>query len=183
MIATLSPKNANPQHPRLFHFALFISACRSTNDRRRTVTSLQARAITAEATEIARRMIADMTGPHGAFIPMNQSRHGGSYQPLQQSEAGGDVMEMRQRQPTNQPQPGYDYQPVQQGEVEEGPGEQVLGGEEGVRRPYERTAAVAPGVESSSSAVRRGKQRTARGPDEEIHPALRDDPDVMSHAV
>ncbi|CAD6591275.1 MAG: hypothetical protein ASARMPRED_005290 [Alectoria sarmentosa] len=166
----------------LFHFALFISACRSTNDRRRTVTSLQARAITAEATEIARRMIADMTGPHGAFIPMNQSQHhGGSYQPLQQSEAG-DVMEMRQRQPTNQ-QPGYDYEPVQRGEVEEGPGEQVLGEEGVLRRQYEQTAAVAPGVESSSSAVRRGKQRAARGPDEEIHPALRDDPDVMSHAV
>ena len=90
-------------------------------------------------------------------------------------------MEMRQRQPTNQ-QPGYDYQPVQQGEVEDSPGEQVSR-EEGIRRRYDQAAPVAPGVESSSGAVRRGKQRAVSGPDEEIHPALRDDPDVISHAV
>ena len=89
-------------------------------------------------------------------------------------------MEMRQRQPTNQP--GYDYEPVQQGEMEEGPGEQVSR-EESVRRRYDQAAPVSLGLESSSSAVRRGKQRAASGPDEEIHPALRDDPDGISHAV
>ena len=31
-----------------------------------------ARAVTQEATEIARRMIADMTGPNGQFVPIDQ---------------------------------------------------------------------------------------------------------------
>lgn len=111
----------------LFHFALFISACRYTNDRRQSVTRRQSRAITAEATEIACRMIADMTGPNGGFIPIDRAQQGGSYQPLQQSEAG-EAMEMTQRQSRNQP--GYDYQPVQQGGAEaDGRGQRLSRGE------------------------------------------------------
>lgn len=84
---------------------------------------------------------------------------------------------MRQRQ--NRNQSGYDYQPVQQGEVEEeGPGEPVS------RRRYEGPmAAGSPRAESSSAAVRRGKQKAVSVPDEETHPALMDDPDVISHAI
>ena len=89
-------------------------------------------------------------------------------------------MEMRQRQ--SRTQPGYGYQPVQQGEVEDGLGEQ-LSREEGIRGRYEQTAPGSPIAESSSAAVRRGNQRAVNGPDEEIHPALRDDPDVISHAI
>lgn len=124
-------------------------------------------------------MIADMTGPNSGFIPINQAQQGGSYQPLQQSEAG-EAMEMRQRH--SRVQPEHDYQPVQQGEVEDGQGEQ-LSREEEIQRRYEQTAQGSPTVESSSAAVRRGKQRAVNGPDEETHPALRDDLDVIAHAI
>ena len=164
---------------RLFHFALFISACRYTNDRRRSVTSRQARAITTEATEIARKMIADMTGPNGGFVPRNQAQQGGTYQPLQQTDTG-EVMEMRQ--PQSRAQPGYDYQPVQQSEMEDGPGEQ-MSPEEGTQRQYEQVVPSFPTGESSLAAQRRGKQRTVNVPDEDIHPALRGDPDEVSHAI
>lgn len=163
----------------LFHFALFISACRYTHARRQSDTSRQARAITAEATEIARKMIADMTGPNGGFIPINQAQQGGSYQPLQQSEAG-EAMEMRQRQ--SRAQPGYDYQPVQQREMEEGEG-QRLSREDVVQRQYDPPVSRAPMAESSLAAVRRGKQRAGDGPDGATHPALGDDPGVVSHAI
>lgn len=160
---------------RLFHFALFISACRYTNARRDTVTSKQARAITAEATEIARKMIADMTGPNGGFIPRNQAQQGGSYQPLQQSEVG-EAIEMRQRQ--SRAQPGYDYQPVQQGEMEEGEPREDL-----IQRRYEQAALGSSREESSSAAARRGEHMASNVPGQETHPALRNDPDLILHAL
>jgi hypothetical protein len=64
---------ANNAIIRLFHFALFISACRYTHQRNHPMHSAPAaRAVTQEATEIARRMIADMTGPNGQFVPIDQ---------------------------------------------------------------------------------------------------------------
>ena len=120
-------------------------------------------------------MIADMTGPNGGFIPLNQAQQGGSYQPLQQSEAG-EAVEMRQRQ--SRTRSGYDYQPVQQGEVGEGKPP-----EDAIQRRYGQTARDSPMAESSSVPVRRGKQRVVSGPDGQTHPALRDDPDVISHAI
>ena len=125
-------------------------------------------------------MIADMTGPNGGFVPRNQVQQGGTYQPLQQHEAGLEAMEMRQRQ--SRAQPGYDYQPVQQGEMEDGRGEQMAP-EEGMQRQYEQAAPRFPTGESSLAAQRRAKQRAVNVPDEDIHPALRDDPDVVSHAI
>ena len=126
-------------------------------------------------------MIADMTGPNGGFVPRNQAQQGGNYQPLQQHDAG-EAMEMRQRQ--TRAQPGYDYQPVQQGEMEDGRGEQ-MSPELGMQKQYEQAAPRFPTGESSLAAERRAKQRTVNVPvpDEDIHPALRDDPDVVSHAI
>lgn len=120
-------------------------------------------------------MIADMTGPNGGFIPISQAQQVGRYQPLQQSD-GGEAMEMRQQQ--SRTQPGYDYQPVQQGDVEE-----QLSSEEGIQGRYEPAAPGPLIAESSSAAVRRGKQRGVSGPNQEIHPALRNDADVISHAI
>lgn len=57
---------------RLFHFALFISACRYTHAQRYGAASNHAKAVTDEATEIARKMIADMTGPNGTFRPISR---------------------------------------------------------------------------------------------------------------
>ena len=174
--------------PRLFHFALFISACRYTHDRRHATTTRQARAITAEATEIARRMIADMTGPNGTFIPKNQTLQTASYQPLQQSDKG-ETMEMRQQQQQQQSrsQPsGYDYQPVQQGEAleEEGSSHQPHSSsrEDAMRR---RLSPGSPLRESMSAAVvgRSSNPRDGRGPNGEMHPAFRDDPNVIAHAI
>ena len=148
-------------------------------------------------------MIADMTGPNGGFVPRNQAQQGGNYQPLQQHDAG-EAMEMRQRltraqqgydyQPSQQndameirqrqtrAQPGYEYQPVQQGEMEDLRAEQ-MSPEEGMQRQYEQAAPAFPTGESSLAAQRRAKQRTVNVPDEDIHPALRDDPDAVSHAI
>ncbi len=89
-------------------------------------------------------------------------------------------MEMRQQQ--SRTQPGYDYQPVQQGEVEDGQGEQ-LSPEEGIQGRYEPAASGPLIAESSSAAVMRGKQRAVSGPNQEIHPALRNDQDLISHAI
>ena len=124
-------------------------------------------------------MIADMTGPNGGFIPITQTQQGGSYQQLQQSEAG-EAMEMRQRQ--SRTQPGYDYQPVQQGEVDEGEDQRLPRGQ-GNRRQHEQTAPGTPTAESSSAAVRRSNLSVVNRVNEEIHPALRNDPDVISHAL
>ena len=81
---------------RLFHFALFISACRYTHQRRHpTYSAPYARALTEEATEIARKMIADMTGPNGGFIPTNHQQQ----QPLlynQQQQGQDRDLEMQQ---------------------------------------------------------------------------------------
>ena len=71
------------------HFALFISACRYTHARRYGVGSKHAKAITAEATQIAQQMIADMTGPNGTFRPRSQQRQAES-QPLMGGSSGGD---------------------------------------------------------------------------------------------
>ena len=129
-------------------------------------------------------MIADMTGPNGGFVPRNQAQQGGNYQPLHQNDyqplQQTEAMEMRQRQ--IRAQPGYDYQPVQQGEMEDARGEQ-MSPEEGMQRQYEQEAPAFPTGESSLAAQRRAKQRTVNVPDEDIHPALRDDPDVVSHAI
>lgn len=124
-------------------------------------------------------MITDMTGPNGGFIPRNQAQQGGSYQPLRHSDAG-DAMEMRQRQ--SRTQTGYDYQPVQQGEVEEGEDSQPSQDDVN-RRRYEQTAPTSPVAESSSAARSRGKQRVVSGLDSEIHPALRNDPDLIAQAI
>ena len=124
-------------------------------------------------------MIADMTGPNGGFVPRNQAQQGGNYQPLQQNDAV-EAMEMRQR--NNRAQPGYDYQPVQQGEMEDGRGEQISPEEE-MQRRYDQASPSFPTGESSLAAQRRARQRTVNVPDEDVHPALRDDPDVVSHAV
>ena len=83
---------------------------------------------------------------------------------------------MRQRQ--SRTQPGYDYQAVQQGEVEEGDSRQ-----DAMQRQYEQAALGSPTAESSSAAVRRGEQRAVNGPGGETHPALRNDPDLISHAL
>ena len=124
-------------------------------------------------------MIADMTGPNGGFVPRGQAQQGGDYQPLQQADAG-EVMEMRQQQ--SRAQAGYDYQPVQQGEMEDGRGEQ-MSPEEGMQGLYEQVVPSFPTGESSLAAQRRAKQRTVNVPQEDIHPALRDDPDEVSHAI
>ena len=87
---------------------------------------------------------------------------------------------MRQRQ--SRAQPGYDYQPVQQGETEDGRGEQ-MSREEGMQRRCEQAAPGFLTGESSLAAERRAKQRTVYVPDKDVHPALRDDPDVVSHAI
>ena len=123
-------------------------------------------------------MIADMTGPNGGFIPRGQTQHhGGTYEPLQQSEAG-ESLEMRQRRQQSGTQPGYDYRPVQQGDADEG-----QRGDLAPRR-HEPMALDSTTVASSSTAGGRGNARSNRGPnDEEIHPALRDDPDLISHAL
>ena len=63
------PKFANPSQHRLFHFALFVSACRYEHARRHSAGSKRAQAITAEATKIAQQMVANMTGPNGSFRP------------------------------------------------------------------------------------------------------------------
>lgn len=89
-------------------------------------------------------------------------------------------MEMRQRQ--SRTQPGYDYQPVQQGEVDEGEDQRLPRGQ-GNRRQHEQTAPGTPTAESSSAAVRRSNLSVVNGVNEEIHPALRNDPDVISHAL
>ena len=124
-------------------------------------------------------MIADMTGPNGGFIPISQAQQVGRYQPLQQSD-GGEAMEMRQQQ--SRTQLGYDYQPVQQGDVEDGQGEQ-LSSEEGIQGRYE-PASPGPLIAGSSSApVRRGRQSAVSAPNQDVHPALRNDPDVISHAI
>lgn len=89
-------------------------------------------------------------------------------------------MEMRQRQ--SRTQPGYDYQPVQQGEVDEGEDQRLPRGQ-GNRRQHEQTAPGTPTAESSSAAVRRSNLSVVNRVNEEIHPALRNDPDVISHAL
>lgn len=89
-------------------------------------------------------------------------------------------MEMRQRQ--SRGQPGYDYQPVQQGEFEEGEGQGPLQ-ENVIQRRFEQMGPGSPVAESSLAARSRGKQRAVRGPDEDTHPALRNDPDAISHAL
>lgn len=128
-------------------------------------------------------MIADMTGPNGGFIPINQAQQAGSYQPIQQSDPG-EAMEMRrQGQQPNKSQPGYDYQPVQQGGVEEGEGQQQMSREDAMQRRYEQSGPSSPIGESSAAAVRQGKQREGDGPNGETHPAFRNDPDAIATAM
>ncbi|KAL2037965.1 hypothetical protein N7G274_009184 [Stereocaulon virgatum] len=84
----------------LFHFALFISACRYTHQRNHPMRSVPAaHAVTQEATEIARKMIADMTGPNGQFVPIDK-QHQYKQQQLHFYNQTRDL-EMQQQQQQN----------------------------------------------------------------------------------
>lgn len=82
---------------------------------------------------------------------------------------------MQRRNPA---QPGYDYQQVRRQEDGDDPSRAEM-----VRQPrFEQTSPGPVAGESSSAAVRRGKQRAVDGPRDETHPALRGDPDLISLA-
>ena len=73
----------------LFHFALFVSACRYTHARKFANGRKYAKAITAEATEIARKIITDMGYP-----PPGQMQQ----QQMVQAQEGGQMHTGQQQQ-------------------------------------------------------------------------------------
>ena len=160
---------------RLIHFALFISACRYIHARKNAKYSTsQSKIITAEATEIARKMIAEMNlVPANQYYgpPQRQQQPLEHYAPMQQQQ-----QQQPMRQPTNGPQwplphngeqssPASEAEPSYVGKGKEpahvqGPGQSVEDGVSG---------------ESSGAAEKRGWQLpeiTVESPGE-VHPALR----------
>lgn len=139
--------SANTLSIRLFHFALFISACRYTHARRYGIGSKYAKKITAEATEIANKMIADMTGPNGPFRPRSQQQQQPEFQPLMATNP-----EMQQTSHQSQHSSG-----------------------KAPELPQRRYSPVSTGGESSNAAADRGPpQITLASPSlEDTHPALR----------
>ena len=141
-------------------------------------------------------MIADMTGPNGAFVPKAQAQQSGSYQPLQQTEAEEPMQMHRQQQQQQQqqsssPPSGNDYQPVQQVEVEETSNHQPYSSshEDAIQKRYRQQQAMSPPLSplreswSTTAVGRSNSSRNGNGPNGETHPAFRDDATVIAHAI
>ena len=172
---------------RLLHFALFISACRYTHARRHNKSSIRAKAITAEATEIARKMIADLTtGPNVQLQPLLQQPQ----QPGMQQMGGQWPMahnEQQHMQPYDTT--GNIQSPIQQHNTTQ---QQQLAREQAVQRWRDSTSPPVIVAKSSSMAAGRSAERsppeiTVETPhsqrDSQVHPALREerDKDPISH--
>ena len=79
----LATELANPLCHSLFHFALFISACRYEHARRRGAGT------TAEASKIAQQIIAVLTGPNGSFRPRTPPQYQAIAPQYESSSHGG----------------------------------------------------------------------------------------------
>jgi hypothetical protein len=140
---------------------------------------MKAKAITAEATEIARKMIADLTaGPNAQFRPLLQQpqeqgmQQTGGQWPLQQSEA----------QQPSQPGSRGGQPPIQQDNTAQ---QQQVAREQAMQPRYDATSPISSAGDSSSNAL--GKRVELEPPEimvespHSTHPALRDQ-DSMPYA-